>query len=108
MGRDPFPLLQHVGVVAQGGELLPKRRRGPVLADPDRGQWIDPLRGVMLQRQVAGLLEKDVDDDSLGWGEDNRVNELLALHVAAVGADELIRAPGSTTLKTRVLAVLVR
>ena len=43
----------------------------------------------MLERQLPRLLEEDVDDDALGWGEDHRVDERLALDAAAVAADEL-------------------
>ena len=62
----------------------------------------------MLQRQLARRLEAHVDDDPLGGRQDDVLDELLVLDAAAVAADELHPAPGSATLNTRVLAVLVR
>ena len=62
----------------------------------------------MLERQLARLIEEHVDHHALRRREDDGVDELLVLDMAAVAADELHRAPGSATLKTRVLAVLVR
>jgi hypothetical protein len=62
----------------------------------------------VLERQIARLLEEDVDDDSLRRSEDDVVDKLLLLYMAAVAADKLHPAPGRATLKTRVLAVLVR
>ena len=44
---------------------------------------------MVLQRELAGPVEQDIDDDSLGGSEDHVVDELLVLDVAAVAADEL-------------------
>jgi hypothetical protein len=43
----------------------------------------------VLQRQRAGRVEQDVDDDPLGRREDDVLDELLVLDPAAVAADEL-------------------
>ena len=77
------------GLRAQHLELLRQDGLGRLLADGDRGQRIDPVRGVVLQRELAGPVEQDIDDDPLGRREDHVVDELLVLDVAAVAADEL-------------------
>ena len=88
-GRDALTLGRHIGIGAQDRELLRERRIGRLFADGDRGQRIDPVRGVVLQPELAGAVEQDIDDDSLGRSEDHVVDELLVLDVAAVAADEL-------------------
>ena len=87
--REALPLGRHVRVGAQDLELLTQRRLGGLVADGDRGQRIDPIRCVVLQRELAVLVEQDVDDDALGRSQDHVVDELLVLDVAAVAADEL-------------------
>ena len=87
--RDPLALGDHLGVGAQDLELLLQRPLGPILADRDRGQRVDPLRGAVLQRQIAGLVEQHVDHHSLGGSEHDVVDEPLVLDAAAVAADEL-------------------
>ena len=47
----------------------------------------------MLERYGPGLVEEDVDDNSLRGSEDDVLHELLPLHVAAVAADELRPGP---------------
>ena len=89
----------HVRVRAQDLELLVQRRLGPVLADLDRGQRIDPIRGAVLERQLTGLLEQHVDHHSLRRSEDHVVDELLVLDVAAVAADQLHPRPRQRDLE---------
>jgi hypothetical protein len=43
----------------------------------------------VLELEVAGICEEHVDDDALGRGKQHFLDELLALVVAGVGADEL-------------------
>ena len=47
----------------------------------------------MLERELAGLGEEDVDDDALRGSEKSLLDELLVLVVAAVAADELHARP---------------
>ena len=62
----------------------------------------------MLERELAGLRKEHVDDDTLGRREQDLLDELLPLVVAASAPTSFICAPGSATLKTRVLAVFVK
>jgi hypothetical protein len=47
----------------------------------------------VLQGEVNGTIEEDIDDYALGWSDDYVFDELLVLHMAAVAADQL--HPGS-------------
>ena len=47
----------------------------------------------MLERELSGVVEEDVDDDALGGREQHLLDEFLLLVVAAVGADELHPRP---------------
>ena len=89
IGGDPLALGDHVGVRAEDFELLRVRRLDPLVAHVDGGQRVDALRRAVLERQVAGLVEQDVHDHTLGGSEDDILDELLVLDVAAVAADEL-------------------
>ena len=62
----------------------------------------------MLERKLARLSKEDVDDDALGRSEENLLDELLALVVAAVGADKLHLSSRHPDVETRVLAVFVK
>ena len=86
---DPLALGDHVGVRAEAVELVCERRLGRLVAHCDRGERVDALRRAVLERQLAGLVEEHVDDDALGGREDDLLDELLVLDVAAVAADEL-------------------
>ena len=48
----------------------------------------------MDERQVAGLIEQNIDHDALGRGDEHLVHVLLALVVPAVGTDELHASAG--------------
>ena len=60
----------------------------------------------MLELELAGVREEHVDDDTLGRGEQDLVDEFLALVVAGVGADQLhLRARQRHVEDTRVRGV---
>ena len=48
----------------------------------------------MDERQVARLIEQNIDYDALGRGDEHLVHVLLALVVPAVGTDELHASAG--------------
>ena len=77
-------------------------------ANRDGRERIDLLGCPMFERQLPRLVEEDIDDGAFGRREDDPVDELLASVAAAVASDQLHACAGSKTLKTRVLAVLVR
>ena len=60
----------------------------------------------MLEGELAGLVEEDVDDDALGGARSASSMSLLAAWLSA--PTSFMRAPGKATLKTRVFAVFVR
>jgi uncharacterized protein (DUF433 family) len=84
-----------------------RRGRPTVPAHLDHGQPVGPLRGVVLQGQLTRPLEEHVDHHPLRGSHQHPVDELLALHPAAVPTDQLHPRPGHGQLNTRVLAVLV-
>ena len=77
------------GAVRSSREGLSEWRRGLLVGDGDVGELVGPVRRPVLQDQLAGRLEAHVDDDALGRGEDDVLDELLVLDAAAVAADEL-------------------
>ena len=79
-----------------------------LVAHVNRRQRVDAVRGAVLERQLAGLVEEDVDDHALRRREHDLLDELLVLDVAAVAADELHPRARQRDLEDRVLAVLVR
>ena len=89
IGGDPLALGDHVGVRAEDFELSCVRRLDPLVAHVDGGQRVNALGRAVLERQVARLVEQDVHDHALGGREDDVLDELLVLDVAAVAADEL-------------------
>ena len=62
----------------------------------------------MLEREIAGFVEENIDDHPLRGREDHALDQLLVLDVAQSPPTSFIRPPGSLTLKTRVLAVFVK
>ena len=96
---NPLPLRHHVGVRAQDLELLLERVRRAILAHVDGRQRVNALRGSVLERHVAGLVEQDVDDHPLGGRENHLVDELLVLDVPAVAANQLHPCPRQRDLE---------
>ena len=74
---------------AQVLEVLREIGLGRIIRDPDRGEPVGLFGRPMLESEVARLCEENVDDDPLGWSEENLLDALLTLVVAAVGADKL-------------------
>ncbi len=70
-------------------ELLAQLGLSRLVLDPDSGEPVGLLGRPVLERELAGLLEEDVDDDALGGSKQHLFDELLTLVVTAVGADEL-------------------
>ena len=93
VGGEPLALVRPFGVVPQHAELLVERRRGGLGGDLDRRERVCAPGCPVLERQPAGLVEEDVDDDPLRRREHDRVDELLALVPPAVAADELHARP---------------
>ncbi len=89
IGSEALAFCNPLFVVAQGVELLGKRRRRSLCANVDRRQCVGPFGCAVLECQLPRLLEERVDHDPLGGSEDHRVDELLLLVAAAVAADEL-------------------
>jgi hypothetical protein len=79
---------------AQHLELLRQRPLGPFLCHLQPGQTIGPVRGVVLQVKLAGLVGQHVDHRPLRGGQQHLVDELLVLDAAAVAADQLQSRPG--------------
>ena len=79
----------HSGLWRSYVELLRERGRRRLVADVDRRERVGPLGRVVLERQLARLLEEHVDHDPLRRRQDHRLDELLVLVAAAVAADEL-------------------
>ena len=83
------------------------QRLGPLLADGDRGQRIDAIRGAVLESH-APARSNSTSTTARSDGASTRLDELLALIGPLSPPTSFMRAPGKATLKTRVLAVLVR
>ena len=70
-------------------ELVGERLLRLLVGDGDRREPVGALGRSVLELELAGVRKEHVDDDTLGGGEQDLVDELLALVVAGVGADQL-------------------
>jgi hypothetical protein len=70
-------------------ELVGQRWFRGLLSYGDGGQWVGPLRCLVFQGQLPGLVDQHVDNGALRRREQNLGDELLMFYPAAVAANEL-------------------
>ena len=109
-GAMSLPLGGQVRVDAQGRELPSQRRLGGLVGDGDRGERDRSGRACGAPASSSpGSVEQDVDDDPLRTGPGRPSSTNCSCSTRPLSPPtSFIRAPGSATLNTRVLAVLVR
>src|ERR671925_698636 len=84
------------------GEIRP----GRVLTNGDARKPVRAMRRPVLERELAGICEMDVEHDAFRRCDQHLFDELLALVVAAVSTDELHAYAGQSYVEnTRVRGV---
>jgi hypothetical protein len=89
VGLDPPALGRHVRVRPQDPEGCRGGRLERVVLNADPGEPVRALRRPVLERELAGLGEEDVDYDALRGRDQDLLDDLLALIAPAVAPDEL-------------------
>ena len=76
-------------LVRRLGEVVGERLLRLLVDNGDRREPVGVLWRLVLELELACVREEHVHDDTLGGGEQDLVDEFLALVVAGVGADQL-------------------